>query len=199
MKTKLTELLDIKYPIIMGGMMWVGRDELASSISNAGGLGIPTALTKPTPDDLRKGIERCREMTEKPFGVNFTLMPSINTLPYVDYPRAVIDSGVKVMETSSHSPEEHLPTLKAAGVKVIHKCTSVRHALEAEKIGCDVVSVDGSERAGYPGEDDITNLVLLPAASKQLSIPMVASGGIGTGSHLADRYTGFGGIGYQYG
>lgn len=185
MKTKITELFGIKYPIIQGGMMWVGRAELASAVSNAGGLGILTALTQPTPDDLRKEIERCREMTDKPFGVNLTILPSINPPPYAEYVQVVIDSGVKIMETAGRSPEEFLPALKAAGVKVIHKCTSVRHALKAEKIGCDAVSVDGFECAGHPGEDDITNLVLLPAAYNKLSIPMVASGGIGTGSQLA--------------
>lgn len=185
MKTKITELFGIKYPIVQGGMMWVGRAELASAVSNAGGLGILTALTQPTPDDLRKEIERCREMTDKPFGVNITLLPSINPPPYEEYVQVVIDSGVKVLETAGRSPEAFLPALKAANVKVIHKCTSVRHALKSEKIGCDAVSVDGFECAGHPGEDDITNLVLLPAAYKRLGIPMVASGGIGTGSQMA--------------
>lgn len=185
MKTKITELFDIKYPIIQGGMMWVGRAELASAVSNAGGLGIITGLTQPTPEDLKKEIARCRQMTDKPFGVNLTILPSIKPPPYAEYVQAVIDSGVKILETAGRSPEEYLPALKAAGVKVIHKCTSVRHALKAERIGCDAVSVDGFECAGHPGEDDITNLVLLPAAYKQLTIPMVASGGIGNGSQLA--------------
>lgn len=185
MKTKLTEMLGIKYPIIQGGMMWVGRAELAAAVSNAGGLGIITALTQPTPDDLRKEIARCRELTDKPFGVNLTLLPSINPPPYAEYAQVVIDSGVKIMETAGRSPKDLMPALKAAGVKVIHKCTSVRHALSAEKAGCDAVSVDGFECAGHPGEDDVTNLVLLPAAYKKLTVPMVASGGIGNGAQLA--------------
>ena len=185
MKTKITELFGIKYPIIQGGMMWVGRAELASAVSNAGGLGILTALTQPTPEALKEEIERCRTMTDKPFGVNLTILPSINPPPYEEYIQAIIDSGVKVVETAGRSPEKFMPALKAAGVKVIHKCTSVRHALKAEKIGCDAVSVDGFECAGHPGEDDVTNLVLLPAAYNKLTIPMVASGGIGTGSQLA--------------
>ena len=185
MKTKITELFGIKYPIIQGGMMWVGRAKLASAVSNAGGLGILTALTQPTPEALKEEIERCRTMTDKPFGVNLTILPSINPPPYEEYIQAIIDSGVKVVETAGRSPEKFMPALKAAGVKVIHKCTSVRHALKAEKIGCDAVSVDGFECAGHPGEDDVTNLVLLPAAYNKLTIPMVASGGIGTGSQLA--------------
>ena len=185
MKTKITELFGIKYPIIQGGMMWVGRAELASAVSNAGGLGILTALTQPTPDALREEIKRCRTMTDKPFGVNITMLPSINPPPYAEYVQAIIDSGVKIVETAGSSPEEYLPAFKAAGVKVIHKCTSVRHALKAERIGCDAVSVDGFECAGHPGEDDVTNLVLLPCAYKKLTIPMVASGGIGTGSQMA--------------
>lgn len=185
MKTKITELLGIKYPIIQGGMMWVGRAELVSAVSNAGGLGILTGLTQPTPEALKEEIERCRTMTDKPFGVNLTILPSINPPPYAEYVQAIVDSGVKVVETAGRSPEEFMPALKAAEIKVIHKCTSVRHALKAEKIGCDAVSVDGFECAGHPGEDDVTNLVLLPAAYNKLTIPMVASGGIGTGSQLA--------------
>lgn len=185
MKTKITELLGIKYPIIQGGMMWVGKAELASAVSNAGGLGILTALTQPTPDDLRKEIERCKTMTDKPFGVNITILPSINPPPYEEYLDAAIEGGVKVIETAGRSPEAFMPKCKAAGVKVIHKCTSVKHALKAEKIGCAAVSVDGFECAGHPGESDVTNLVLLPAAKAKLSIPMIASGGIGTGSQLA--------------
>ena len=185
MKTRITEMLGIKYPIIQGGMMWVGRAELASAVSNAGGLGILTALTQPTPDDLRKEISRCREMTEKPFGVNLTLLPSINPPPYEEYVAAMIEGGIKIVETAGRSPQDFLPAFKDAGIKVIHKCTSVRHALKAERIGCDAVSVDGFECAGHPGEDDITNLVLLPAAHAKLKIPMVASGGIGNGAQMA--------------
>ncbi|MFV0278341.1 MAG: NAD(P)H-dependent flavin oxidoreductase [Parahaliea sp.] len=185
MKTRITEMLGIKYPIIQGGMMWVGRAELAAAVSNAGGLGILTALTQPTPDDLAKEIARCRQMTDRPFGVNLTILPAIKPPPYEEYAHVAVDSGIKVIETAGRSPEAFMPLFKAAGVKVIHKCTSVRHSLKAEKIGCDAVSVDGFECAGHPGEDDITNLVLLPLAAARLSIPMVASGGIGTGQQMA--------------
>lgn len=185
MKTRITELFGIEYPIIQGGMMWVGRAELASAVSNAGGLGILTALTQPTPEDLSKEIARCREMTDKPFGVNVTILPAIKPPPYAEYIQAIIEGGVKIVETAGRSPEEFMPALKSADIKVIHKCTSVRHSIKAEKVGCDAVSVDGFECAGHPGEDDITNLVLLPAAYAKLSIPMVASGGIGTGAQMA--------------
>ena len=185
MKTRITELLNIKYPIIQGGMMWVGRAELAAAVSNAGGLGMLTALTQPTPEALREEIKRCLGMTDKPFGVNITLLPSITPPPYEEYAQVIIDSGVKIVETAGRSPEPFMPAFKAAGIKVIHKCTSVRHALKAEKIGCDAVSVDGFECAGHPGEDDVTNLVLLPAAFAKLTIPFVASGGIATGSQMA--------------
>lgn len=185
MQTKITQMLGIQYPIIQGGMMWVGRAELAAAVSNAGGLGIITALTQPTPEALAEEIQRCSSMTDKPFGVNLTLLPSINPPPYDKYVQAIIDNGIKIVETAGRSPEAFMPSFKAAGIKVIHKCTSVRHALKAQSIGCDVVSVDGFECAGHPGEDDVTNLVLLPAAYSKLTIPMVASGGIGTGSQLA--------------
>jgi len=185
MKTRITEMLGIKYPIIQGGMMWVGRAELASAVSNAGGLGILTALTQPTPEALAEEIKRCRSMTDKPFGVNLTILPTIKPPPYAQYIQVIIDSGVKVVETAGRSPEPFMPALKAAGIKVIHKCTSVRHAIKAEKVGCDAVSVDGFECAGHPGEDDVTNLVLLPAAFAKLTIPMVASGGIGNGAQMA--------------
>lgn len=185
MKTKITEMLGIEYPIVQGGMMWVGRAELASAVSNAGGLGILTALTQPTPEDLYKEIKRCREMTDKPFGVNLTILPTINPVPYEEYAQAAIDGGVKVIETAGRNPADLIPLFKENGVRVIHKCTSVRHALKAEMVGCDAVSVDGFECAGHPGEDDVTNLVLLPAAAKKLSIPMIASGGIGNGYQLA--------------
>lgn len=185
MKTRITELLNIKHPIVQGGMMWVGTAEMASAVSNAGGLGMLTALTFPTPQDLKKEIERCRTLTDKPFGVNVTLLPSITPPPYEEYIKVIIESGVKVVETAGRSPEPFMLYLKEAGILVIHKCTSVRHALKAEKLGCDVVSIDGFECAGHPGEDDVTNLVLLPAAYQALKIPMIASGGIGTGSQLA--------------
>ncbi len=188
MKTRITEMLGIEHPVIQGGMMWVGRAELASAVSNAGGLGIITALTQPTPEDLAKEIQRCREMTDKPFGVNLTILPSIKPPPYEEYAQAAVDSGIKVIETAGRSPEPFMPMFKAAGAKVIHKCTSVRHSLKAESIGCDAVSVDGFECAGHPGEDDITNLVLLPLAASKLSIPMVASGGIGNGAQMAAAF-----------
>lgn len=159
--------------------MWVGRAELASAVSNAGGLGILTGLTQPTPDDLRREIDRCRGMTDKPFGVNMTILPSVNPPPYAEYRRAIIDSGIKIVETAGHNPREHVDDFKAHGITVIHKCTAVRHALSAEKMGVDIVSIDGFECAGHPGEDDIPGLVLIPAAADKLSIPMLASGGIG--------------------
>ncbi|WP_319004900.1 nitronate monooxygenase family protein [Microbulbifer aggregans] len=185
MKTRITEMLGIEYPIVQGGMMWVGRAELASAVSNGGGLGIITALTQPTPEDLYKEIARCREMTDKPFGVNLTILPTIKPVPYDEYVLAAVEGGVRVIETAGRSPAEFMPLFKQHGVKVIHKCTSVRHALKAEAVGCDAVSVDGFECAGHPGEDDVTNLVLLPAAGAKLSVPMIASGGIGTGRQLA--------------
>lgn len=179
LKTRITELLSIEHPIVQGGMMWVGRAELASAVSNAGGLGILTGLTQPTPDDLRREIDRCRTMTDKPFGVNMTILPSVNPPPYSEYRRAIIESGVKIVETAGHNPREHVEDFKAHGIIVIHKCTAVRHALSAEKMGVDAVSIDGFECAGHPGEDDIPGLVLIPAAADKLSIPMLASGGIG--------------------
>jgi nitronate monooxygenase len=178
-------MLGIRYPIIQGGMMWVGRAELASAVSNAGGLGILTGLTQPSPEALLKEIERCRQMTDKPFGVNLTILPAIKPPPYAEYVDAIISGGIKIVETAGQNPEPHLPKLKAAGAKVIHKCTSVRHALKAEAVGCDIVSVDGFECAGHPGEDDIPNLVLLAAAKEKLRIPMLASGGIGNGYQMA--------------
>ena len=185
MKTRATEMLGIQHPIIQGGMQWVGLAPLASAVSNAGGLGILTALTQPTPEDLSKEIAKCREMTDKPFAVNLTILPTIKPVPYEEYVDAIISSGIKIVETAGRNPEPFLPGFKKAGIKVIHKCTSIRHSLKAEKVGCDMVSVDGFECAGHPGEDDVTNLVLLPAAFAKLSIPMIASGGIGTGRQMA--------------
>lgn len=185
MKTRITELLGTQYPIVQGGMMWVGKAELASAVSNAGGLGILTALTQPSPEDLRKEIERTRTMTDKPFGVNITVLPTINPPPYLEYAEVIAEAGVKIVETAGRSPEQFMDIFKAADIKVIHKCTSIRHALKAESVGCDAVSVDGFECAGHPGEDDVTNLVLLPAAAAKLSIPMIASGGIGDGRGMA--------------
>ncbi|MFC4260801.1 NAD(P)H-dependent flavin oxidoreductase [Marinobacter lacisalsi] len=178
MKTRITELFGIEHPIIQGGMHWVGYAELAAAVSNAGGLGIITALTQPTPDDLAKEIARCKELTDKPFGVNLTFLPSFQEPPYPEYIQAIIDGGVKIVETAGRSPEKYMPALHEAGIKVIHKCTSVRHALKAQKIGCDAVSVDGFECGGHPGEDDIPNFILLPRAAEELEIPFVASGGM---------------------
>jgi NADH:quinone reductase (non-electrogenic) len=185
MKTAVTELLGIRYPIIQGGMQWVGFAELAAAVSNAGGLGILTALTQPTPDDLRREIARCRTMTDKPFGVNLTILPSINPPPYDEYIRAIAESGITIVETAGNNPRDFAPKFKAHGITVIHKCTSVRHALSAERHGVDVISIDGFECAGHPGEDDVTNLILIPAAVRACKIPVVASGGIADGYQMA--------------
>jgi NADH:quinone reductase (non-electrogenic) len=178
MKTRITELFGIKHPIIQGGMHFVGFAELAAAVSNAGGLGIITGLTQKTPELLAKEIAKCRDTTDKPFGVNLTFLPSFSAPPYPEYIAAIREGGVKVVETAGRSPEQYMPALKQAGIKVIHKCTSVRHSLKAEKIGCDAVSVDGFECGGHPGEDDIPNMILLPRAADELKIPFVASGGM---------------------
>jgi NAD(P)H-dependent flavin oxidoreductase YrpB (nitropropane dioxygenase family) len=185
LKTRFTDLVDIDYPIVQGGMMWVGRAELAAAVSNAGGLGILTALTQPTPEALREEIERCRSMTSKPFGVNLTILPSMTPPPYAAYRQAIIDSGIKIVETAGHNPREHVEHFKAHGILVIHKCTAVRHALASERMGVDVISIDGFECAGHPGEDDIPGLVLIPAAVDKIRIPVIASGGFGDGRGLA--------------
>ena len=178
MKTAITELFGIQHPIVQGGMHYVGFAELAAAVSSAGGLGIITGLTQKTPELLAKEIARCRDMTDKPFGVNLTFLPSFAAPPYPEYLAAIREGGVKVVETAGRSPEQYMPALKAAGIKVIHKCTSVRHSLKAEKIGCDAVSVDGFECGGHPGEDDVPNMILLPRAADELKIPFVASGGM---------------------
>ena len=178
MKTRITEMFEIEHPIIQGGMHYVGFAELAAAVSNAGGLGIITALTQKTPELLAKEISRCREMTDKPIGVNLTFLPVVEAPDYPGYIDAIIDGGVKAVETAGNNPAKWLPILKDNGIKVIHKCTTVRHSLKAESIGCDAVSVDGFECGGHPGEDDIPNMILLPRAAEELKIPFVASGGM---------------------
>lgn len=184
-QTRVNEMLGIEHPIIQGGMQWVGTADLASAVSNAGGLGILTSLTQPSPEDLGKEIDRMREMTDKPFGVNLTILPTITPPPYEEYLRVAVEKGVKIVETAGANPAQLVPMLKDAGVTVIHKCTSVRHALSAQQKGVDIVSVDGFECAGHPGEDDIPGLVLLPAAADKLEIPIVASGGFADGRGMA--------------
>ena len=183
-KTRITEMLGIRHPIVQGGMQWVGRAELAAAVSNAGGLGLLTALTQATPDDLRREIARCREMTDQPFGVNLTILPTMTPPPYAEYRRAIVEEGVRIVETAGHKPQEHVDDLKAHGVIVIHKCTAVRHALSAERMGADAISIDGFECAGHPGEDDVPGLVLIPAAADKVKVPMLASGGFGDGRGL---------------
>lgn len=179
LSTRFTEMFGIEHPIVQGGMMWVGRAELVAAVANTGALGFLTALTQPTPEDLTKEIARTRELTDKPFGVNLTILPSINPPPYDEYRQAIVESGIKIVETAGFNPVDHLPAFKAAGIKVVHKCTSVRHAVKAQTIGVDAVSIDGFECAGHPGEDDIPGLVLIPAAADKITIPMLASGGFG--------------------
>ena len=178
MKTKITELFDIEHPIIQGGMHYVGFAELAAAVSNAGGLGIITGLTQGTPEKLANEIAKCTDMTDKPFGVNLTFLPSLTPPDYPGLIKVIIEGGVKIVETAGRSPAEYMPALKDAGIKVIHKCTSVRHSLKAQSVGCDAISVDGFECGGHPGEDDIPNFILLPRAADELEIPFVASGGM---------------------
>lgn len=185
LKTRFTEEFGVEHPVVQGGMMWVGRAELAAAVSNGGGLGIITGLTQPTPADLAAEIATCRTLTDKPFGVNLTLTLSINPPPYAEYRQAIIDSGVTIVETAGSNPQVHVDHFKEHGIKVIHKCTSVRHALKAQSIGVDAISIDGFECAGHPGEDDVPGLVLIPAAADQLTIPMLASGGLADGRGLA--------------
>jgi len=178
MRTRITELFGIRHPIIQGGMHRVGYAELAAAVSNAGGLGIITGLTQPTPEDLAREIDRCRGMTDEPFGVNLTFLPSFASPPYAAYIHAIVEGGVRIVETAGRNPAQYIPALKAHDVKVNHKCTSVRHSLTAERIGCDALSVDGFECGGHPGEDDVPNMILLPRAADELKIPFVASGGM---------------------
>jgi NAD(P)H-dependent flavin oxidoreductase YrpB (nitropropane dioxygenase family) len=183
-KTRFTELVGIEHPIVQGGMQWVGRAELVAAVANAGALGLITALTQPTPEDLVKEIARCRGMTDKPFGVNLTILPSIKPPPYAEYRQAIIENGIKIVETAGNKPQEHVTEFKKHGIVVIHKCTSVRHALSAERMGVDAISIDGFECAGHPGEDDTPGLILIPAAADKVKIPMIASGGFADGRGL---------------
>ncbi|KCZ83781.1 NAD(P)H-dependent flavin oxidoreductase [Hyphomonas jannaschiana] len=184
-KTRFTEEFGIEHPIAQGGMQWVGYAEMVAPVANAGGLGFLTALTQPTPEDLAKEIARTKEMTDKPFGVNLTILPAIKPPPYAEYRDAIIQGGVKIVETAGYKPQEHIDHFKQHGIKIIHKCTAVRHALSAERMGADAISIDGFECAGHPGEDDIPGLILIPAAADKVKVPMLASGGFGDGRGLA--------------
>ncbi len=183
-KTPITELFGIERPILQGGMMWLARSELAAAVGNAGGIGFMTALTYPEPEGLREEIDKLRTMTDKPFGINLTFLPALRAPDYPAYIQVCIDEGVRFIETAGRNPEPYMEQLKSAGIKVIHKCTSVRHAIKAEKIGCDAISIDGFEAAGHPGEDDVTTMVLVPLVRDAVSIPIVASGGFGDGRGL---------------
>ncbi|MEQ3549891.1 nitronate monooxygenase family protein [Pseudonocardia nematodicida] len=185
LRTRFTEVFGIEHPVVQGGMQWVGRAELVAAVAEAGGLGFLTALTQPTPEDLATEIARCRELTDKPFGVNLTILPTIDPPPYDEYRRVIVEAGIPVVETAGSNPEPHLPLFHEHGIKVLHKCTSVRHALKAERVGVDGVSIDGFECAGHPGEEDVPGLVLIPAATARLSVPVVASGGFADGRGLA--------------
>lgn len=185
LQTAFTEVFGVEHPIVQGGMQWVGRAELAAAVSEAGGLGMITALTQPTPADLVAEIEKARTLTSKPIGVNLTILPAITPPPYDEYRRAIIDAGITIVETAGSNPEPHMALFKEHGVKVLHKCTSVRHAIKAQNVGVDGVSIDGFECAGHPGEDDVPGLVLIPAAARELTIPMIASGGFADGRGLA--------------
>ncbi|MEO8927464.1 MAG: nitronate monooxygenase family protein [Caulobacteraceae bacterium] len=178
-KTRFTEMFGVDHPIAQGGMQWVGRAGLVSAVANAGALGFITALTQPTPEDLTREIARCREMTDKPFGVNLTILPAIKPPPYAEYRAAIVEAGIKIVETAGYKPQEHIDHFHEHGIKVIHKCTSVRHGLSAQRFGADALSIDGFECAGHPGEDDVPGLILIPAAADKIAIPMIASGGFG--------------------
>ncbi|MCY4187844.1 MAG: nitronate monooxygenase [Bryobacterales bacterium] len=184
-RTRITELFGIKYPIIQGGLMWLARAELAAAVAEAGGIGFMTALSHDSPAKLRAEIRKVRALTDKPFGINLTFLPALRPPDFPAYVRTCIDEGVRFIETAGRNPEAFMPVLQEAGVKVIHKCTSVRHAVKAERIGCAAVSIDGFECAGHPGEDDVTSLILIPLARDNLSIPVVSSGGFGDGRGLA--------------
>ncbi|TVS17300.1 MAG: nitronate monooxygenase [Gammaproteobacteria bacterium] len=184
-KTRFTEMFGVEHPVVQGGMQWVGYAEMVAPVANAGGLGFLTALTQATPEDLAKEIARTKEMTDKPFGVNLTILPAIKPPPYAEYRDAIIQGGIKIVETAGYKPQEHVDHFKQHGIKVIHKCTAVRHALSAERMGVDAISIDGFECAGHPGEDDIPGLILIPAAANKVKIPMLASGGFADGRGLA--------------
>ncbi|MBM3104098.1 nitronate monooxygenase [Pseudomonas sp. V1] len=183
-KTRFTETFGVEHPIMMGGMQWVGRAELVAAVTNAGGLAVLSALTQPSPQALATEIARCRELTDRTFGVNLTLLPTQKPMPYAEYRAAIIESGVRIVETAGNNPAEHIAEFRRHGVKVIHKCTSVRHALKAEQLGVDAVSIDGFECAGHPGEDDVPGLVLIPSAANRLKVPIIASGGFADGRGL---------------
>ena len=182
--TKFTETFGVEHPVVQGGMQWVGRAELVAAVANSGALGFITALTQPTPADLAKEIAKCRDLTDKPFGVNLTILPTINPPPYDEYRQVIVDAGIKIVETAGSNPAPHLPMFHDNGIKVLHKCTSVRHAVKAQSLGVDGISIDGFECAGHPGEDDIPGLVLIPAAAAKIDIPMIASGGFADGRGL---------------
>ncbi len=184
LKTRITELFGIERPIIQGGMMWISRAELAAGVANAGGIGFMTALTYVTPEELRAEIRKCRTLTDKPFGINLTFLPTLRPPDYPSYIQVCAEEGIKFLETAGRNPEPYMAQIKAAGMKVIHKCTSVRHALKAEMIGCDAISIDGFEAAGHPGEDDVTSLILVPLTREAIKIPIVASGGFADGRGL---------------
>lgn len=185
MRTKITEFFGVDHPIVQGGLMWIAKAELTAAVANAGAMGFMTALSNPDAAALRAEIHKCRDLTDKPFGVNLTFLPSLRAPDYGAYIDVCIDQGIRFIETAGRNPEPYMDRLKAAGIKVVHKCTSVRHALKAEKIGCDAVSIDGFECAGHPGEDDVTSLILIPLAAEALRVPVIASGGFGDGRGLA--------------